>query len=142
MPQSILVPHDGSEHAQTAFQYALETFPDARIVLFHAIDPFELTPNAEDQLPPLSEAWLDEQRGEAIALFDDARAGTDEGTTAVETDTAFGSPAQTIVAYAADGDFDGIVMGNRGRSGVSELRLGSTAELVVRRADVPVTVVR
>jgi len=56
MSRSILVPHDGSSHAQAALEYALETVPDARIVLFHAIDPFEPTPEAEgDRHPPLTD---------------------------------------------------------------------------------------
>ncbi|ELY45982.1 universal stress protein [Natronorubrum tibetense] len=142
MARSILVPHDGSEHAQKALQYALESFPDARIVLFHAIDPFEVTPNAEEGRPPLTEEWLERQRAEVADLFEAARAEIDADEATLETDTAFGSAAQCIVAYVGENDLDGIVMGHRGRGGPADLRLGSVAELVVRRADVPVTVVR
>ncbi|ELY58718.1 universal stress protein [Natronolimnohabitans innermongolicus] len=141
MSHTVLVPHDGSSHAQTAFEYALETFPDARIVLFHAIDPFEVTPN-DAGLPRLTEEWHDEQRDSADDLFADAleTVTVDEDTT-IETDTAVGNPPQTIVAYVADTDVDQVVMGSRG-PGRPNRPLGSTAELVVRRADVPVTVVR
>ncbi|MUW15591.1 universal stress protein, partial [Halorubrum sp. CBA1125] len=48
---------------------------------------------------------------------------------------------------AADGEatfdpFDHVVLGSRGRTGLSRIVLGSVAEGVVRRAEVPVTVVR
>ncbi|WP_265109927.1 universal stress protein [Halosolutus halophilus] len=142
MSRSILVSHDGSAHAQAALRYALETFPDARLVLFHAIDPFEVIPDEEDQLPPLTQEWRDQQRADAADLFEEALAAVDEEGATIETDTSVGSPAQTIVAYAEDAAIDGIVMGSRGRSNAADLRLGSTAELVVRRASVPVTVVR
>ncbi|MXV64062.1 universal stress protein [Natronorubrum sp. JWXQ-INN-674] len=142
MADTILVPHDGSTHAQAALEYALETFSDARIVLFHAIDPFAVVPDAEDQLPPLSDEWHDEQQAAAAALFEDARDAVDEGESALETATSVGNPPQAIIAYSEDTDIDQIVMGNRGQRGVDGLRLGSTANLVVERAPVPVTVVR
>ena len=142
MARSILVAHDGSSHAQAALEYALETFPDARLVLFHAIDPFEVIPDAEDRLPPLTEEWRDQQQTAAEELFESALADVDAGDATIETATAMGSPAQTILGYVEDHDVDGIVMGSRGGTGSVDVRLGSVAELVVRRADVPVTVVR
>lgn len=142
MTQTILVPHDGSDHAQDAFEYALETFPDAKIVLFHAIDPFEVTPE-EGGLPRLSEEWREKQRADAEDLFATARdeASVDTGEVTIESDTAFGNPPQTIVAHVPEADVDQVVMGSRGPDS-PDRPLGSTAELVVRRASVPVTVVR
>ncbi|USZ72354.1 universal stress protein [Natronosalvus halobius] len=140
MTRSIFVPHDGSSHAQAALEYALETFPDASIVLFHAIDPFEVTPT-EEQLPPLTDAWLTEHESEAADLFAEAKASLEDDAV-IETATAVGSPAQSIVAHAEDADADQIVMGSRGRGGAAGLQMGSTAEIVVKRANVPVTVVR
>lgn len=143
MSRSILVPHDGSSYAQAALEYALETVPDARIVLFHAIDPFEVTPEDEgDRLPPLTEAWYDEQRAAATEFLEEARDDVEEGEATIEIETAVGSPAQTIVAAVENTGTDQIVIGGRGRGGPAEVRLGSIAEHVVRRASVPVTVVQ
>jgi nucleotide-binding universal stress UspA family protein len=50
--------------------------------------------------------------------------------------------AETIVAYARTEKIDLIVMGTHGRSAVSQLLVGSVAELVVRHAPCPVLTVR
>lgn len=50
--------------------------------------------------------------------------------------------AHTIVTYARNEKIDLIVMGTHGRSAVSQLLVGSVAELVVRLAPCPVLTVR
>jgi nucleotide-binding universal stress UspA family protein len=49
-----------------------------------------------------------------------------------------GSGARTISRYAADNNFDLIVMGTHGRTGIAHLVMGSVAEQVVRTAPCPV----
>ena len=53
-----------------------------------------------------------------------------------------GKPADQILAAAREWEADVIVIGTHGRSGVSRLVLGSTAESVVRHALCPVLVVK
>jgi nucleotide-binding universal stress UspA family protein len=53
-----------------------------------------------------------------------------------------GKPADEILAAAREWQADLIVIGTHGRSGVSRVVLGSTAESVVRHAPCPVVVVR
>jgi nucleotide-binding universal stress UspA family protein len=53
-----------------------------------------------------------------------------------------GEPADVIVARASATKAEMIVMGSRGRSGLSRLVLGSTAEKVIRKSDTSVLVVR
>ncbi len=90
----------------------------------------------------MTERWLDDRREDTAELFDEALADLEMGDATVDTETAVGSPGQTIVAAVDDVGADQIVVGTRGRGNVAKARVGSTAELVVRRADVPVTVVR
>ena len=66
----------------------------------------------------------------------------DPSGTPATTEVIFGRSAQTIVDYADDGDFDLIVMGTHGRSGMAHLLMGSVAESVVRTAPCPVLAVR
>lgn len=53
-----------------------------------------------------------------------------------------GSPAESIVGYAADHDADLIVMGTHGRGGLAHFFMGSVAERVLRSAPCPVFTVR
>jgi nucleotide-binding universal stress UspA family protein len=53
-----------------------------------------------------------------------------------------GKPADQILAAAREWSADVIVIGTHGRSGVSRLVLGSTAESVVRHASCPVLVIK
>lgn len=50
--------------------------------------------------------------------------------------------AGNIVKYASDHGCDHIVVGSRGRTGLTRVLLGSIAEQIVREAACPVTVVR
>jgi Universal stress protein UspA and related nucleotide-binding proteins len=56
--------------------------------------------------------------------------------------TREGRPANEIIAQAATDGIEQVIMGSRGLSGVKRLLLGSVAETVVRRAEVPVNVIR
>jgi universal stress protein A len=52
-----------------------------------------------------------------------------------------GAPYVEIIKYAQEQDVDVIVVGTHGRSGLTHLLLGSTAEKVVRKAPCPVLTV-
>ncbi|MFA9425140.1 universal stress protein [Natronorubrum sp. A-ect3] len=139
MSETILVPHDDSEHADAALRFALETFPDAEIVVFHVVEPFAEHTDAgvED-----GRRWQRRARKYATDVFNgvhDIAAAVDAS---VETEWRYGRPKYVIVRYLEEEDIDQVVMGSRGRSGLDRLLLGSVAETVVRRASVPVTIVR
>ncbi|MFC6974152.1 universal stress protein [Halomicroarcula sp. GCM10025709] len=143
MGKRILVPVDGSDGAAHACEFAAEEFPDATLVLLHVINPAEAGYSAQASVPSFSEQWYEQQESSAEELFDRLdetirTAGGGDTEHALEV----GRPTKTIVDYADDHDIDHIVMGSHGRSGVSRILLGSVAEIVVRRATVPVTVVR
>lgn len=53
-----------------------------------------------------------------------------------------GKPADQILAATREWEADVIVIGTHGRSGVSRVVLGSTAESVVRHASCPVLVIK
>jgi nucleotide-binding universal stress UspA family protein len=57
------------------------------------------------------------------------------------TVTEVGRPGKKILAYADDNDVDQIVIGSHGRSGLDQALLGSVAETVTRRAQIPVAVI-
>ena len=143
MAKRILVPVDSSDHATAACEFAAEENPDATVVLLHVINPAEAGYSAEASIPSFSEEWYEKQKATSEDLLDELEAMvTEAGVESVERVIEVGRPTKVIVEYAANNDIDQIVMGSHGRSGVSRILLGSVAEIVVRRASVPVTVVR
>ena len=53
-----------------------------------------------------------------------------------------GSPGEKICEYATSKPFDFVVIGTRGRSGLTRAIMGSVAEYIVRHADCPVISVK
>ena len=59
----------------------------------------------------------------------------------IDIHTAIGNPKYDIITYAEETKADYIVMGTHGRTGLSHMMLGSTAEYVVRHSFIPVLIV-
>ena len=143
MSKRILVPVDGSDQATAASEFVVEDYPDATVVFLHVINPAEAGYSAGASVSTVAEEWYGERRSTAQSLLEDLEEIAHEaGIEDVEKVVEVGRPTQTIVDYADEHDIDQIVMGSHGRSGVSRVLLGSVAETVVRRATVPVTVIR
>ena len=135
MDRSILVPVDGSDAAWSALEHALEYHEGDSITVLYVIHPLKGDYVVEN--------GTQVQRSERIA--DAARDRYERAElerTPFAVDVQEGRPAHAIIEYAQDNDVDQIVMGSKGLSGVKRLLLGSVAETVVRRAEVPVNVVR
>lgn len=145
MSKRILVAVDGSESAVEALRFAVEEWPESSVTLLHVINPADSSTGAEGGFPGAVEQWYDsaKQRGERI--LSEAADAVDVD---VDTRLEVGRPTATILSVAngeaGDGDepFDHVVLASEGRTGLSRVLLGSVAEGVVRRAQVPVTVVR
>ncbi|MDG5818080.1 universal stress protein [Natronococcus sp. A-GB7] len=141
LPGEILVPLDGSEQAEAALAYALETFPDASHTAFHALDlPFD-RPRSQVEGTYL-EAILEDRERRAEEILESATRLADERGTTLETETATGAPATAIVERVESGGYDQLVMGSHGRSLAARLFTGSVAERVARRSPRTVTLVR
>jgi len=128
MPRNILISTDGSSLSKDALEHAIATFPDGNITLIHVLDPRYTAPD-DDELRP-ERKFTD--------FLDLAKRHNIE----VEIETRVGHPSREIVTYSEENDIDEIMMGSHGREGASRILLGSVAERVLRRAPVPVTIVR
>lgn len=141
MFQKILLPTDGSEHAEKTVQYAinLARLSGAAIVAMYAFT----TPHtsrrrgtiAAEEMKASMEEEAKEIVGEVAAQVQ--AAGLSVTALAVE-----GSPAEAILQTAETEQPDLIVIGSRGDGGLPGLRLGSVVDRVVRHATVPVLVVK
>lgn len=141
MSDRILVPYDGSSPSEKALEYTFETFPDADVTALYVVPVpegyWEAFEEPEDRIPGADKA---DERGRTV--LDEASDIAAEHGHELETDIDTGTPDHVIVERAADEGYDAIVIGSHGREGVSRILLGSVAENVVRRASVPVVVVR
>jgi len=142
MTEKILVPLDGSPQAIDALTYALTEFPDADVAVLHVIDPIDAGYSSVASVPGYSEDWYENEKESAETLFERAHDLAADHGADLDTAIELGRPSRVIVEYAVEHEFDHIVIGSHGRSGVSRILLGSVAETVVRRSPIPVTVVR
>jgi nucleotide-binding universal stress UspA family protein len=137
MVKHVLVPVDGSDCSWDAFEYALEEHSDDDITVLHVVDPMQgdYEPHGTKKETVRRSERIEREARERLE-----DAGLDSSQ--VDIVTREGRPADQIISHAGTDEIDQVVMGSRGLSGVKRLLLGSVAETVVRRADVPVNVVR
>ncbi len=148
MLQTILVPVDGTDHADKAIDIAadLGTKHDAKLVFLYAIPDREVSRDVA-QLAALEhvDGPLDFVRYSLVAESI-IRAAEEEarsrGATKVESVYADGDPADAILKEAADRDADMIVMGSRGRSDLHALLRGSVSHKVAEHAPCTCVTVR
>lgn len=139
MSKRILVPMTYSEESEKALAHALSNFPDAEITVIHVINP-HVHYGTEGYVG--YEQILEEEQRNAEELFETATHIAEEHDATISTEQLTGHTPRTIVEYAEEHEFDQLVLGSRGRSGIPRLLLGSVAEAVTRRSPIPVTIVR
>jgi nucleotide-binding universal stress UspA family protein len=136
----VVVPTDGSDAATAAVDHAIAVATEHAATV-HAVSVVDVTVSlgVPDTSVPPTTVEIHEERAEAAveAVADRAREADLDAETAVVT----GSPASSILDYAADRDVDLLAMGTTGQTGLSRHLLGSTTERVVRHAERPVVAV-
>jgi nucleotide-binding universal stress UspA family protein len=116
--------------------------------VLHVIDLFEpgygADPDLDTSYEPLmgSEEWYERAEDVSGQLLEEARELAAEYDREVSTTSQIGDPMRIIVDYAVEEDIDHVVMGAHGRPEEDRSIFGSVAEIVARRAPVPVTLVR
>ena len=142
MTQKILLPTDGSEHAEKTIQYAvsLAKATGATIVALYAFNP-PLSLRSQRGAAMMEEfrTSLEAEAKDIIAEVAERLAKEGLNVTAMAVE---GSPAEAILRAAEDEKPDVIVMGSRGSGSLPGLILGGVAEKVVRYSPVTVTVVK
>ena len=141
--QKILVPTDFSDTASEALKYSadLANRYDAEVTLLH-VYPLPGLAYSEGFVAPSPEAM--ESAIELInrAMKQSLERAREAGVQKLASQSISGHPFPVIVQTARDGDYDLIVMGTHGRTGLRHALLGSVTEKVVRKAHCPVLTVR
>ncbi len=139
MFKHIFVPTDFSAYASEALDVAIDVAKkfDSRITLVHSCEPPTFA-YAEmltvDLVTPLQEA--------AAAALKEAFDSLKTRYASSDSLLLYGIAYAELVAAIEKHHADLVVMGTRGRTGLSHLLLGSVAERLVRHSPVPVLTVR
>jgi nucleotide-binding universal stress UspA family protein len=140
--ETILVATDFSECAEHALEEAIELARrlESRIHLVHAYELPALLPGAEASA---ASAELDRSiRGSARTALDELAERVRSAGLQVAAEVGNGPPTEVITRLAKEHGASLVVMGTRGRSGLSHVLLGSVAERTLRTAPCPVLTVR
>jgi universal stress protein A len=142
----ILVPSDFSEPSHAALDYAAELARrfDASIDVLHVWEvPLFMPPASPPDVGVDSTSLIEILRKnaeDALARF--VAAANERGIAVHDSFAELGPPAHTITEFARTHEYDLIVIGTHGRTGLSHALIGSIAERVVRHASCPVLAVR
>ena len=145
MYRRIIVPLDGSELAEQALPQAegLARLTGAPLHLVRVIDPAGLEPLGTVVLHTDALAMqllLEEERIAAREYLERIKQDMRDREPKVTVEYRQGPAAQELLAITQPGDL--LVMATHGRGGLARWFLGSVAEAVVRRASVPVLLIR
>jgi nucleotide-binding universal stress UspA family protein len=138
--KNILIPIDFSDFSDKALEYALHLAEkySAGITLFHAVVLFQDDVGEEERLHAY-EDFVKKREEFIISQMDKNRNKAKNRDITVETAIERGvNAADVILEYLDDRDFDLIVMGTHGRTGLKHMLLGSVSEKVVRLSPLPV----
>lgn len=132
--KTILFATDFSSASEEAFEHALDLAKTnhAELFLLHVIQPEEvLEPGFSTSLEQKNEELLNE----LLAI-----AKQNEVSTEIKLTT--GIPSEIIIKTADELNCGLIVLGTHGRTGLTRLLMGSTAEMVLRKSNKTVLVVK
>ncbi len=141
--EKILCPVDFSESSDHALHYA-RAFAEAygsRLVLLHVVEMPFLPSYSTAGIPELYFP-VDEIRTQCRERMDKlVKKHSGEGFD-ISGHVTVGAPFIEVVRKAKEDEFDLIVLGTHGHSGLKHLLIGSVAEKVVRKAPCPVLTVK
>jgi len=137
--KKICLAHDLSKHAQSAFEFFLNLVPpeeDGRLTLLHVEETIEL-PMVDALTEGLTKKIEEEKINYLNSLLERAKEKGWKVELAVKKHS---NTADGIVEFIKEGDYDLLVMGSRGLSGLKRVLLGSTSSQVLRRAEMPILI--
>ena len=146
--QRILVPADGSEESLKAVRYAVEfaKADGASVTVFHVANMRDLIAEetALDQKKRGLEDLTDRLRQSADRVFALCKAAVADhkGGVDIHFVANIGRPGPTILKKAEKDGSDLLIMGSRGRSGLTSILLGSVSRYITTHSGLPVMIVK
>ena len=141
--KKIAVPVDFSGFSDKAVEYAMFIAGKfcADITLVHAILLHQEDVDEEEHFQAYEKIIREKEAVRNKRLESKCKVGKERGLQVNSALIRGFSAADSILDYLQDNDFDLIIMGTHGRTGLKKLMLGSVAERVVQLSPVPVLTV-
>ncbi len=136
--KNILLAVDGSKYSEKAVDQGLELAEkfDAKVTFLNVVSSYGYAGE-------ILEEAIENEVLSAKELLSEFEEKAEEHDIKVEREVIKDSSAANgIVGYAKEHEFDLIVVGARGKSGLETIQLGSVSEAVVKRSETPVLVYR
>lgn len=145
-PQQLLVPVDGSQTSVKALEAAIELtrLNTGRLRLLHVIDALNYV-NGFETAKVYFEETLPRMHADGERLLAQMRSLAEAKGVACDSVLLESGPERLcdlVAEQARQVHADMIVLGSHGRRGLDRMLMGSDAEQIVRRAPVPVLVVK
>lgn len=137
--EKVLVPLDGSSLAESVLPFVEEVAAafGASILLYHAITPLSAYPGFETVLPAHAGELLADLQAQAEQFLQRVAGEVRERGCQVSVAVSVDLAVDGILGAAKESGAGLIALGTHGRSGLGRAIMGSVADAVVRRADVP-----
>jgi nucleotide-binding universal stress UspA family protein len=140
MYKNILVAYDGSEGSKRALEQAIHLAKELNSTLTalwvrSSLPHYPETVDEVEEVKGAADAFLQKITKELLSY-------SKKNAIDIKADTRSGHPAKTIVDYAKENNFDLIVLGHRGHSGLWGGFLGHTTDKVSENAHCSVLIVR
>lgn len=138
--KNILVPVDYSNISNRAVKYALFLAEQnkATVTLLHAVVLFHDDVDDEEELKHFETIVKRKEANRQIKMKAHQDQGVKVGVKVKSVLKRGISPADTIIDYIQDNNFDLVVMGTHGRTGISKWFFGSVAERIMHHSETPV----
>ena len=147
MFKKLLIATDGSKPSEHAARVGIDlaALTGGTVKAVYVVDKGRTLENVDISGIELSKDVID---GARLGLQKEGRIATEyveklarASGVNIQTKVAIGYPAEAILKSADESQMDAIVIGSKGRTGLSKILLGSVAEKVVRNSKIPVVVV-
>jgi nucleotide-binding universal stress UspA family protein len=136
----VLIPTDFSVQSEFAYQMVknLSKRSEMEVTFLHILDaPDTVSLSPEKEIVTCGEIDADYVKTQ-YDMAANKMADIKRKNAGVSTDIVLGNTTSQIVDYASDNNYDLIAMGTKGSSGFAERLIGSEAQHVARKSEVPV----
>ncbi|MFC1803660.1 universal stress protein [Thermoproteota archaeon] len=146
----ILLPTDGSKYSIKAAKYTAQVAKkhNSKVTLLHVMDCHLSSMEKPNEIDNIESVWIEIQhekeiKERALNVINKTKKYFIEENLPVNTKYfLFGNIPEIIVETAKEKNFDLIIMGHKGLTGVKHAMLGSVAERVCHIAPCPVLIIR